>query len=194
MLTDMLYFWNDSLFMRERSGGFKTKLKIYFWLRTFSDETRMTFTSSLALSLSLEYRVWVLEPRVQQQYTAQISILDRNFSGALSSHNSRAFREEARGVQAMVRTSGLEHHFPGCCSVCPPLTQPDDLRRCLFISSVVNSGVLWAGEGLTCAHIVSRIENFSIYLSFPQWHSFKLNSSKAKTVKYEELNPNKMWK
>ncbi|XP_070684275.1 transmembrane protease serine 6 [Pempheris klunzingeri] len=50
----------------------------------------------------LEYRVWVLEPPVQQQYLAHLSILNRNFSADLSHHNSRAFRKEAKGVQHMV--------------------------------------------------------------------------------------------
>ncbi|XP_047434013.1 transmembrane protease serine 6 isoform X2 [Mugil cephalus] len=63
----------------------------------------------------LEYRVWVLEPRVQQQYTAHLSILNRNFSAALSSHNSPAFKREAKGVQNMVETvmraSSLSRYF-----------------------------------------------------------------------------------
>ncbi|XP_056264628.1 transmembrane protease serine 6 [Pseudoliparis swirei] len=50
----------------------------------------------------LEYRVWVLEARVQQQYTAYLSILNRTFSADLSSASSTAFQEEAEGVQAMV--------------------------------------------------------------------------------------------
>lgn len=49
-----------------------------------------------------EYRVWVLEARVQQQYTAYLSILNRTFSADLSSASSTAFQEEAEGVQAMV--------------------------------------------------------------------------------------------
>lgn len=62
------------------------------------------FSPLLSFSLCLEYRVWVLEVRVEQQYIGQISILNRNFSTALSSHTSRVFREEARTVEAMVRT------------------------------------------------------------------------------------------
>ncbi|XP_041641491.1 transmembrane protease serine 6 isoform X2 [Cheilinus undulatus] len=50
----------------------------------------------------LEYRVWALEPRVQQQYTAYISILNRNFTTDLSSHSSPAFKKEAEAVQKMV--------------------------------------------------------------------------------------------
>lgn len=49
-----------------------------------------------------EYKVWVLEPRVHQQYTAYLTILNRNFSAELSSHNSLVFRKEAKGVQNMV--------------------------------------------------------------------------------------------
>ncbi|XP_042247684.1 transmembrane protease serine 6 [Thunnus maccoyii] len=63
----------------------------------------------------LEYRVWVLEPRVQQQYTAYLSILNRNFSADLSSHRSHAFKKEAKGVQSMVekimRSSCLSRYF-----------------------------------------------------------------------------------
>lgn len=49
-----------------------------------------------------EYRVWVVEPRLQRQYTAYLSILNKNFSADLSSHGSPAFRREAKGVQVMV--------------------------------------------------------------------------------------------
>ncbi|XP_044197940.1 transmembrane protease serine 6 [Thunnus albacares] len=63
----------------------------------------------------LEYRVWVLEPRVQQQYTAYLSILNRNFSADLSSHSSHAFKKEAKGVQSMVekimKSSCLSRYF-----------------------------------------------------------------------------------
>ncbi len=55
-----------------------------------------------------EYRVWVLEPRVQQQYMAYLSILNRNFSADLSSHDSPAFKKEAKGVQNMV---SRDHEF-----------------------------------------------------------------------------------
>ncbi|XP_028253490.1 transmembrane protease serine 6 isoform X2 [Parambassis ranga] len=63
----------------------------------------------------LEYRVWVLEPRVQQQYMAQLSILNRNFSSDLASHNSPAFKSEAKGVQNVVekimKYSSLSRYF-----------------------------------------------------------------------------------
>ncbi|KAK7116892.1 hypothetical protein R3I94_023278, partial [Phoxinus phoxinus] len=49
----------------------------------------------------LEYRVWVLEPRVIQQYTASVSILNKNFSVSLTSHESSEFRAEATSVQNM---------------------------------------------------------------------------------------------
>lgn len=57
---------------------------------------------STYFSFQTEYRVWVLEPRVQQQYTAYLSILNRNFSADLSSHSSPTFKKEAKGVQSMV--------------------------------------------------------------------------------------------
>lgn len=53
-------------------------------------------------SFLTDYRVWVLEPRVQQQYIVYLSILNRNFSAELSSHTSPAFKREAKGVQSMV--------------------------------------------------------------------------------------------
>ncbi|XP_055763648.1 transmembrane protease serine 6 [Salvelinus fontinalis] len=63
----------------------------------------------------LEYRVWVLEPRVQQQYTARLSILNRNYSSGLSSHTSPAFTAQAKEVQDMVRRivkgSDLSRYF-----------------------------------------------------------------------------------
>ncbi|XP_034043609.1 transmembrane protease serine 6 [Thalassophryne amazonica] len=63
----------------------------------------------------LEYRVWVLEPRVQQQYTAYVSILNRNFSADLSSTSSLMFRQEAKAIQSMVEkvlnSSGLSPYY-----------------------------------------------------------------------------------
>lgn len=55
-----------------------------------------------------EYRVWVLEHRVQQQYTAYLSILNWNFSADLSSHSNLAFKKEAKGVQNLV---SRDHEF-----------------------------------------------------------------------------------
>ncbi|XP_072240749.1 transmembrane protease serine 6 [Leuresthes tenuis] len=63
----------------------------------------------------LEYRVWVFEPRVHQQYTAYLTILNRDFSADMSSHNSPVFKKEAMGVQNMVKkimkASCLSRHF-----------------------------------------------------------------------------------
>ncbi|XP_034448991.1 transmembrane protease serine 6 [Hippoglossus hippoglossus] len=62
-----------------------------------------------------EYRVWFLEPRVQQQYAAYMSILNRNFSADLSSHSSPVFQKEAGGVKTMVakimKGSSLSRYF-----------------------------------------------------------------------------------
>lgn len=55
-----------------------------------------------------EYRVWVLEHRVQQQFTAYLSILNRNFSADLSSHDNPVFKKEAKEVKILV--SG-DHEF-----------------------------------------------------------------------------------
>lgn len=62
------------------------------------------FTSQFVLCFSslTDYKVWVLESRVQQQYIICLSILNRNFSADLSSHTSPAFKREAKGVQNMV--------------------------------------------------------------------------------------------
>ncbi|XP_007231264.3 transmembrane protease serine 6 isoform X2 [Astyanax mexicanus] len=99
----------------------------------------------------LEYRVWVLELRVQQQYTAQISILNRNFSSALSSHSTRVFREEARGVQAMV----------------------EKLVRSTNLSRYFNSTTVFAfGEGSVVAH-------FWLLLSLPESHAEKITMEKV---------------
>ncbi|AWP05217.1 hypothetical protein SMAX5B_011328 [Scophthalmus maximus] len=63
----------------------------------------------------LDHRVWVLEPRVRQQYTAYMSILNRNFSAELSSLTSAAFEKEAKGVKIMVekimKGSSLSRYF-----------------------------------------------------------------------------------
>ncbi|KAM4594240.1 transmembrane protease serine 6 [Fundulus diaphanus] len=63
----------------------------------------------------LEYRVWTLEPRVQQQYTAYLTILNRNFSTDLSFHNSPTFKNEAKHVQntlkKIMKASSLSKYF-----------------------------------------------------------------------------------
>ncbi|XP_061576527.1 transmembrane protease serine 6 isoform X2 [Cololabis saira] len=76
------------------------------------------FLVAAAASLSwyfLEYRVWTLEPRIQQQYVAHVTILNKNLSTDMSSHNGLAFRREAKRVQNMVKTimksSSLSRYF-----------------------------------------------------------------------------------
>lgn len=59
-----------------------------------------------------EYRVWVLEPRVQQQYTAYVSIMNRNFTADLSSHDNAAFKKEAKGVQKLVSREHRVFWYP----------------------------------------------------------------------------------
>ncbi|XP_062852989.1 transmembrane protease serine 6 isoform X2 [Trichomycterus rosablanca] len=63
----------------------------------------------------LVYRVWVQEERVEQQYIGQISIMNRNFSTALSLHTSRVFKEEARIVQEwlekLIKSSDMSRYF-----------------------------------------------------------------------------------
>ncbi|KAG7486041.1 transmembrane protease serine 6 [Solea senegalensis] len=63
----------------------------------------------------LDYRIWVLEPRVQQHYAAYVSILNRKFSSDLSSRNSAAFKKEAAGVKMVVeeimKDSSLSRYF-----------------------------------------------------------------------------------
>ncbi|XP_038163527.1 transmembrane protease serine 6 isoform X3 [Cyprinodon tularosa] len=63
----------------------------------------------------VEYRVWTLEPRVQQQYTAYITILNRTFSPDLSSHNSPMFKTEAKSIQntlkKIMRDSPVSRYF-----------------------------------------------------------------------------------
>ncbi|XP_059188802.1 transmembrane protease serine 6 [Centropristis striata] len=65
----------------------------------------------------LEYKVWKLEPRVRQQYTAYLTILNRNFSADLSSHSSLAYKKEAKAVQNMVKeimmNSSFSRYFNG---------------------------------------------------------------------------------
>ncbi|XP_011476691.1 transmembrane protease serine 6 isoform X2 [Oryzias latipes] len=51
----------------------------------------------------LEYRVWTLEPCVEQQYTGYLTILNKNFSTELSSHSSPVFKREAKGIQNTVK-------------------------------------------------------------------------------------------
>uniref|UniRef100_A0A3P8SJZ1 Transmembrane serine protease 6 n=1 Tax=Amphiprion percula TaxID=161767 RepID=A0A3P8SJZ1_AMPPE len=90
----------------------------------------------------LEYRVWVLEARVEQQYTAYLSIINRNFSAHLSSHNSPAFKKEAKGVENVVQK----------------------IMKCSSLSRYFNYTTVFAfGEGSVVAH-------FWIVLSIPSSH------------------------
>ncbi|XP_014873541.1 transmembrane protease serine 6 isoform X2 [Poecilia latipinna] len=63
----------------------------------------------------LEYSVWTLEPRVQQQYTAYLTIVNRNFSADLASHNNPTFKTEAKYVQntlkKIMKASSLSRYF-----------------------------------------------------------------------------------
>ncbi|XP_063059142.1 transmembrane protease serine 6 [Engraulis encrasicolus] len=95
----------------------------------------------------LEYRVWVLEPRVMQQYTAHVRILNRNFSRPLSTHGTREFMAEAKAVETMVKR----------------LVADTDISR------YYNSTVVFAfGEGSVVAH-------FWLVLSVPQSHVDEVN-------------------
>ncbi|XP_061087416.1 transmembrane protease serine 6 [Conger conger] len=94
----------------------------------------------------LEYRVWVLEPRVQQQYSAMVTIVNRNYSSQLSSRTNLEFRAEARAVQDMVKK----------------LVKSSDLSR------YFNSTAVFAfGEGSLVAH-------FWLTLSVPKSHVEKV--------------------
>ncbi|XP_048871308.1 transmembrane protease serine 6 isoform X1 [Brienomyrus brachyistius] len=63
----------------------------------------------------LVYRVMVLEPRVQQQYLATITVLNRNFTAQLSSRSSPEFKAEARvlqdAVKNLVKSTYLSWYF-----------------------------------------------------------------------------------
>ncbi|KAM6972405.1 transmembrane protease serine 6 [Aplochiton taeniatus] len=94
----------------------------------------------------LEYKVWVLEPRVQKHFTASLTIVNRNFSAGLSSHTSPAFRAQANDVQDVIKG----------------LTEATDLSR------YFNSTVVFAfGEGSVVAH-------FWLVLSVPSSHVGKV--------------------
>ncbi|CAL8331838.1 unnamed protein product [Lota lota] len=59
----------------------------------------------------LDYRVWVLETRMQQQYTAYFSILNRNLTAGLTSDTSLEFRSQARPVQDLVEKIITDSHL-----------------------------------------------------------------------------------
>ncbi|XP_056606167.1 transmembrane protease serine 6 [Triplophysa dalaica] len=74
----------------------------------------LTASSSL-IWYFIEYRVWVLEARVVQQYTASVSILNHNFTTDLSNHHSSDFTLQSKRVQNMVeklvRSTDLSRYF-----------------------------------------------------------------------------------
>ncbi|KAM4611939.1 transmembrane protease serine 6 [Polymixia lowei] len=112
----------------------------------------------------LEYRVWVLEPRVQQQYTAYLSILNRNLSAGLSSHTSPAFKMEAKGVQDMVAR----------------IVKDSELSRYL------NSTTVFAfGKGSVVAH-------FWLLLSVPDSHVGKVTLERVTRSLQEGLGEYRM--
>ncbi|KAJ3614836.1 hypothetical protein NHX12_018406 [Muraenolepis orangiensis] len=78
----------------------------------------------------LEYKVWVLEPRVQQQYTAYFSILNRNLTAGLTSDLSPEFQRLAGCLQHMV---SLQPHVKTWITDSP-------LSRCLNATSVFAFG------------------------------------------------------
>ncbi|XP_067316614.1 transmembrane protease serine 6 isoform X2 [Pseudorasbora parva] len=107
----------------------------------------------------LDYRVWVLEPRVIQQYTASVSILNKNFSVSLSSHESSEFRAAAASVQNMVEK----------------LVKSTDLSR------YFNSSAVFAfGEGSLVAH-------FWLRLSVPISHVEKVSVLRLNESVFREL-------
>ena len=53
-----------------------------------------------------------MEPRVQQQYTAYVSIMNRNFTVDLSTHDNPAFKKEAKGVQKLVSREHRHLWYP----------------------------------------------------------------------------------
>ncbi|PWA32570.1 hypothetical protein CCH79_00015075, partial [Gambusia affinis] len=78
----------------------------------------IVFLIAVAATLAwyfLEYSVWTLEPRVQQQYTAYLTIVNRNFSADLACHNNPMFKTEAKCVQntlkKILKASSLSRYF-----------------------------------------------------------------------------------
>ncbi|XP_039859869.1 transmembrane protease serine 6 [Simochromis diagramma] len=107
----------------------------------------------------LEYKVWVLEARVQQQYTAYLSILNRNFSTDLSSHNSPVFKKEAKGVESMV----------------------ENIMKGSILSRYFNCTTVFAfGEGSVVAH-------FWILLNIPSSHAEGVTLEKVRRSLVEGL-------
>ncbi|XP_048056798.1 transmembrane protease serine 6 isoform X2 [Megalobrama amblycephala] len=115
--------------------------------------------SSCLIWYFLEYRVWVTEPRVIQQYTASVSILNKNFSVSLSSHESSEFRAEATSVQNMVEK----------------LVKSTDLSRYFNFTAVFAFG-----EGSVVAH-------FWLRLSVPVSHVEKVSVARLNASVFREL-------
>ncbi|XP_036401268.1 transmembrane protease serine 6 [Megalops cyprinoides] len=105
----------------------------------------------------VDYRIWVLEPRVQQQYTAMITILNRNFSTQLSSRTSLEYRTEARSVQDMmkklVKSSDLSRYFNS--STVFAFGEGSVVAHLWLILSVPESHV----EKVTLKHVISSLYN-----------------------------------
>nr|XP_055069578.1 transmembrane protease serine 6 [Misgurnus anguillicaudatus] len=115
--------------------------------------------SSSLLWYFIEYRVWVQEPRIIQQYTARVSILNENFTKDLSRHESSEFRVQSKRVQSMVEK----------------LVKSTDLSR------YFNSTVVFAfGDGSLVAH-------FWLLLSVPSSHRDQMNVQRVNESLYREL-------
>ncbi|XP_056315264.1 transmembrane protease serine 6 [Danio aesculapii] len=109
--------------------------------------------SACLLWYFLEYRVWVLESRVLQQYTCSVSILNKNFSSSLWNHESAEFRREASIVENMFEK----------------LLKNSDLSR--FFNS---SAVFAFSEGSVVAHLWLRL---SVPVSLHAVDLQRINSS-----------------
>ncbi|TRY56341.1 hypothetical protein DNTS_034954 [Danionella cerebrum] len=104
--------------------------------------------SSCLLWYFLEYRVWVLEPRVLLHFSVSVSLLNKNFTSSLWSQESREFREEASAVQNMVEK----------------LVKSTDLSRCFNSSAVFafTEGSLVVHFWLRLLVPLSQVENLSL--------------------------------
>ncbi|XP_043086791.1 transmembrane protease serine 6 isoform X1 [Puntigrus tetrazona] len=115
--------------------------------------------SSSLLWYFLEYRVWVLEPKLVQQYTASVSILNLNFSVSLSSHESSEFRSTSASVQNTV----------------------EKLLKSTDLSRYFNSSAVFAfGNGSVVAHLWLR-------LWIPSSHAEAVNVQRLNRSVFREL-------
>uniref|UniRef100_A0A3Q3AF92 Transmembrane serine protease 6 n=2 Tax=Kryptolebias marmoratus TaxID=37003 RepID=A0A3Q3AF92_KRYMA len=111
----------------------------------------LIITAAVLAWYFLEYRVWMLEPRVKQQYAAYITITNRNFSAEMSSHSSPAFKMEAKRVQNTIKK----------------------LMKASSLSQYFNYTTVFAfGEGSVVAH-------FWIVLSVPSSHVGRVKKEKV---------------